>query len=941
MKHITLLTILFCILIAGKLSAQSNRLIGTLYNPDDQTTLVGATIKLSNAKDTTKFKYTNSDIAGKFEFVQLSKGAYLLDITYIGYENFRKKVSVNNKVEDLGKLFLKTSATKLKEVSVTGDAIRAEQKGDTTQYSSAAYKVTQDANTEDLVKKMPGITVENGTVKSQGEDIKKVLVDGKQFFGDDPTVVLKNLPAEVIDKIQVFDKLSDQSAWSGFDDGNAQKTMNIVTKSARNNGQFGKFTAAYGSDGRYQAGVNLNLFDKNQRITIIGNSNNINLQNFGSDDFLGAMGTGGGGGGPRGGFRGGNSQSGITTLNSIGVNYSNTWGTKVILNGSYFYNLGKNKTDKVLDRQYILSGSNNQLYNEESYSNSTNDNHRLNLKLEYNINDRNSIIFTPRLSFQKNTSDNSLMASSSSSDTLRSSTENINNTKTDGYNFNNDLLYRYKFGKKGRTVSIGITTGISNRTRENYLDALNLDYVADTIMTNESIKQFSKTLTDGVSLSSNLVYTEPMSEKSQLQINYNISNATNNNDKSTYNYNYDNGYASYSLFDTLLSNIYKNDYLTHNVGTGYLYKDEKLNINAGISYQYSELKGNQEFPAPGETHKTFYNFLPSFMLNYKVGTTVNYRAYFRSSSNVPSVTQLQEVVDNSNPLLLSAGNPYLKQETRHTLRSRLSLANNEKTSNFFAMVAFQVIQDYIGNTTSIAANDTLVYGQEMRRGAQLIVPANLDGAWNARTLLSYGFPIKPVKCNFNVNAGVSYNRLPSLINNNRNLSETYGINQGVVLSSNISQKLDFTLTYNLNYNLVDNSLQPELNNNYIFQISSAQFNWQFWKGLFVQSNLTYQNYNVISSKEVTEYTLLNSSIGSKLFKNNTGEIKLTVYDMLDQNKSLSRTVTDTYIENSTTQVLRQYVMLSFTYNLRNFKGKMPDMPEERRHDFGGAPHPPH
>jgi hypothetical protein len=939
MNHFKLVVFFICILFTGKLSAQGNRLIGTLYNPDDQTTLVGATIKLSNAKDTTKFKYTNSDIAGKFEFAQLSKGAYLLDITYIGYENFRKRVSVNNKVEDLGKLLLKSSATKLKEVSVTGDAIRAEQKGDTTQYSSAAYKVTQDANTEDLVKKMPGITVENGTVKSQGEDIKKVLVDGKQFFGDDPTVVLKNLPAEVIDKIQVFDKLSDQSAWSGFDDGNAQKTMNIVTKSVRNNGQFGKFTAGYGSDGRYQAGVNLNLFDKNQRITIIGNANNINLQNFGSDDFLGAMGGMAGGGGGRGGFRGGNSQSGITNLNSIGVNYSNSWGTKVTLNGSYFYNLGKNKTDKVLDRQYILSGSNNQAYNEGSYSNSTNDNHRLNLKLEYNINDRNSIIFTPRLSFQKNTSDNSLMASSSSSDTLRSSTKNINNTESNGYNFNNDLLYRYKFGKKGRTVSLGVTTGISKRERDNYFDAMNLYYVVDPNKMSDSTRQYSNTLTDGVTLSSNLVYTEPLSEKSQVQLNYTVSNSTNNNDKSTYNYQYETG--EYSVFDTLLSNIYNNDYITHNVGTGYLYKDEKLNVNAGIAYQYSVLNGNQDFPAPGETHKTFNNFLPSLMLNYKAGDLVNLRINFRSSSNAPSVTQLQSVVDNSNPLLLSAGNPFLKQETRHNLRSRLSLANKEKTSNFFAMLSFQVIQDYIGNTTSIAANDTLVYGQEMRRGAQLIVPANLDGAWNARTLLSYGFPIKPVKCNFNVNAGVSYNRLPSLINNNRNISETYGINQGVVLSSNISQKLDFTLTYNLNYNLVDNSLQPELDNNYIFQISSAQFNWQFWKGLFIQSNLTYQNYNVISSKEVTEYTLLNSSIGSKLFKNNTGEIKLTIYDMLDQNKSLSRTVTDTYIENSTTQVLRQYVMLSFTYNLRNFKGKMPDMPEERRHDFGEPPHPPH
>jgi len=941
MKHYNFLVFFLCILLAGKVGAQSARLTGTLYNPDDQSTLVGATIKLSNVKDSTKIRYTNSDVQGKFEFVQLTKGQYLLNITYIGYENFRKRVSVNNKIEDLGKLFLKPSATKLKEVNVSSEAVRAEQKGDTTQYSSAAYKVTQDANTEDLVKKMPGITVENGTVKSQGEDIKKVLVDGKQFFGDDPTVVLKNLPAEVIDKIQVFDKLSDQSAWSGFDDGNAQKTMNIVTKSARNNGQFGKFTAGYGSNGRYQAGVNLNLFKGNQRITIIGNINNVNLQNFGSDDFLGAMG-GGGSGGPRGGLNragmSGNSLSGITTTNSIGINYTNAWGTKVTLNGSYFYNIGKNNTDKILDRKYILSGSSNQAYNEDSYSKSNNDNHRFNFRLEYNINDRNSLVFTPRLSFQKNTTDNSLMATSAAADTIISSTENMNNTKSTGYNFNNDLLYRYKFGKKGRTVSIGVTTGLSNRKRDNYLEALNLNYAADTIKHSESINQFSKTVTDGVSLSSNLVYTEPLSEKSQLQFSYNISNSTNNNDKSTWDYLSET--QQYSVFDTLLSNIYKNDYTTHNVGPGYLFKNAKLSLNAAVGYQYSILKGNQDFPLPADTHKTFENILSSFMLNYKAGDLVNLRINYRASSNPPSVTQLQAVVDNSNTLLLSAGNPLLKQEIRHTLRSRLSLANKEKTSNFFAMLSVQVIQNYIGNSTSVAAGDTSVFGQEMRRGAQLVIPENLDGSWNARTLLSYGFPIKPVKCNFNVNAGVSYNRLPSLINNNRNISETYGINQGVVLSSNISQKLDFTFTYNLNYNLVNNSIQPELNNNYIFQISSVQFNWQFWKGLFVQTNLTYQNYNVISSKDITEYTLWNSSLGSKLFKNNAGEIKLTAYDMLNQNKSFSRSVTDSYIESSNTQVLQQYVMLSFTYNLRNFKGKMPDMPDERRHDFGDHPHPP-
>ena len=936
-KHFKLLFFAFLFFAASSLSAQGIHLSGTLYNSEDQLSLIGATVKLINARDTTKVSFTNSDQHGQFMFNKLAKGKYWLDITYIGFERLRKQITIANKTENTGKLFLMAATTKLKEVNVSSEAIRAEQKGDTTQYSSAAYKVTQDATTEDLVKKMPGITVENGTLKSQGEDVKKILVDGKPFFGDDPTVTLRNLPAEVIDKIQVFDKLSDQSAWSGVDDGNAQKTMNIITKSTKNVGQFGKFAAGYGSDGRYMAGLNLNNFDGSRRITIIGNSNNVNLQNFGSDDFLGA--TGGDHGMPRGGGNAismGNTLGGLSTINSIGFNFTNTWTTKATLNASYFYNKGENITNKVLDRQYILNGSNNQQYNETSSAISNNENHRLSLRLEYNPNSHNSFIVTPRLRIQKNTNGSSLLASSATAGQLQSTTNNANNNKSNGYNFNNDLLYRLKFAKEGRTISIGLTTGLSNSTRENNLDATNLYYLIGPGHQSDSIKQFSKTLTDATSLSSSLVYTEPLSKKSQLQFNYNIGYSKNNNDKSTWNYRYET--KLYSVFDTLLSNIYNNNYTTHNVGTGYLYKDEKLSMNAGIAYQYSILAGKQDFPMPGDTRKHFNNLLPSFMLNYKITELKNLRINYRASSNPPSVTQLQAVVDNSNPLLLTAGNPNLKQELRNTLRSRLSLANKAKTSNLFAMLMFTSIQNYIGNATIVAVNDTLVYGQVMRRGAQLSIPVNLDGAWNGRTLISYGFPLNPIKCNFNINAGVSYNRLPSLINHKNNISNSYGINQGVVLSSNISQKLDFTLTYNLNYNLVDNSLQPLLNNNYIFQIATGTFNWQFWKGLFVQTNVVYQNYHVISPKEITQYTLWNASLGSKLFKSNAGEIKLTAYDLLNQNKSLSRSVTDTYIESSNTEVLKQYVMLTFTYNLRNFKGKMPDMPEDRRHDFGEPSH---
>jgi hypothetical protein len=306
---------------------------------------------------------------------------------------------------------------------------------------------------------------------------------------------------------------------------------------------------------------------------------------------------------------------------------------------------------------------------------------------------------------------------------------------------------------------------------------------------NDTLNQYSKTVSDGLNLLSNLVYTEPVGEKSQIQLNYTISWSQNANDKKTYNYSEE--MLQYIDFDTLYSNIYDNDYLTHRIGSGYLYKTSKLNVNAGITYQYAELKGNTSFPVIDSTLKTFNSVLPNVMFNYKFSPFANLRIFYRASTNAPSTTQLQRVIDNSNPLLLTTGNPQLKQEYRHFAMSRFSLSNKEKTSNLFGMLFYQKTLNYIGLSTLVARNDTMVNGQKIGKGTQLSMPTNLDGAWNGRALISIGFPVKKIKSNINFNTGVSFNRLPGLINSNPNLSNTYGINLGTVLSSNISEKIDF------------------------------------------------------------------------------------------------------------------------------------------------------
>ena len=409
-KSPLLLSLLF-LLLSVVVSAQEFRITGTFINSADQQPLPGATIKLSNARDTLQFKYTTSGQQGEFEFARLKKGAYILEVSYVGFENFRKTVFAGGKSENVGKLELNPAALNINGATITATAVRAEQKGDTTQYNSSAFKVTQDATTEDLVKKMPGITVENGTVKAHGEDVKRILVDGKQFFGDDPSVTLKNLPAEVVDKIQVFDKLSDQAQWSGFDDGSGQKTINIVTKNAKNTGQFGKFSAGYGTDDRYMLGANLNLFKDQRRITLLGMSNNINQQNFQADNVPGG---GSGMGGGRGMGMGG-PQSGIFTTNALGFNYTDSWGKKLVLNASYFWNNGTTTTNRITDRQYIITKDSNQYYNENSRSTNENTNHRINARIEYNIDTNNSIILSPRFTIQDNNSKSAFAAKTATS----------------------------------------------------------------------------------------------------------------------------------------------------------------------------------------------------------------------------------------------------------------------------------------------------------------------------------------------------------------------------------------------------------------------------------------------------------------------------------------------------------------------------------------------
>ena len=917
------------------------KLTGTVIDSTDRTPVVGAYVMLTKAGETTDPKYVTTDENGKFAFEGLSKQRYQIKISYVSYSDVFRRVNVNREIVDAGTILLRETATTLNEVKVTGQINPSQQKGDTTQFNAAAFKTNPDATTEDLIQKMPGITVEAGTVKAQGETVQRVLVDGKPFFGDDASLALKNLPAEIVDKIEVFDKLTDQAQFTGFDDGNAQKTINIVTKPNRNTGQFGKVYGGYGLDERYIAGGNINFFNKDRRISVIGLSNNINQQNFSSQDLLGVTGgSSGGGRGGRGGGGGGSNnflvgqQSGITGTNALGINYTDKWGEKVTATGSYFFNRSANRNDGTTSKETFLSSdSGNQFYNEISGSESTNSNHRIDFRIEYEMNKNNSLTFTPRLSFQNNESNSMRIGETKlANNTLLNSTNNRQNSSTKGYNFNNDILFRHRFAKAGRTLSLNFNTGINDQNGNRELYARNLYYTNQTTP-GDTIDQQAYTSSNGLRLGGNLVYTEPVSKTGQLQANYSVSLSNSNSLKETFNW--DPTVRSYADLDSILSNNFDNRYVTNRAGLGYRYRNNSGWFgSASLNFQSAGLYSNQLSPVRSEVNQTFVNFLPSAIISYRNKSGSQLRIFYRAATNQPSISQLQNVINNSNPLSLTAGNPDLKQEYNHTLNIRYTATSADKTGNLFTLLYLSKTNNSITNSTFVAQAPTeIADGIILERGGQLTKPVNLDGNWNLRSMVTYGRPIKPIKLNFNLTSGFNFTRSPGLINEVYNFSNSYTFNQGIVISSNISEKLDFSLSYSGYYNIVRNTIQPRLNNNYFTQSGQARINWIFGKGFVFQTDLGTQSYRGLGEGYNQNFTLWNASLGKKFLKNNAGELKLTVFDILNQNNSVSRTVGETYVQDNTNRVLTQYGMLTFTYTLRNF-GKAPAPSNERRREFG-------
>jgi len=936
MKHFHILVLFLCVGIASRAQTVS----GKLLDLTDNSPLKTANLILSQTKDTTVKYNALSDAEGAFTFTGVPVGTYTLQVSSIGYDVYKQAVALTDSIPSLqlGTLFIPKATKELEGVTVVGKQAPVQQKGDTVIYNASQYKVNPDATVEDLIKKMPNVVVgRDGTVTAAGEQVRKVTIDGKDFFGDDASAALKNLPSSVVDKIQVFDRLSDQAQLSGFDDGNSVKSLNIITKSGINNGQFGRIYAGYGTDDRYAAGGNISFFNGNRRLSFVGNFNNVNQQNFGAQDLLGVTSTGGGGGRGGGGRGGGGGnwgggggnfqvgqQAGIATTNAFGINYGDKWGKKIDVSGSYFFNQSNTNNDSR-SRATTITDDLNRLVYDSAVSRTNNYNHRVNLRLEYKIDSFNTIMVIPSLNFQTNNSDSYSYGYTLANDNLVSNQVGTNSTDRDGYNLRNTIMFRHTFrNNRRRSYSISFNQTFNKNNATSYINMLNQSLkggeLADSLQ-----NQYINNPTSGYTLGGNISYNEPMGKNGMLQISYQPTYSKNDADRRTYDF--DSFTGEYSTFQPIASNTFENTTTTHNGGVTYrlgMSRDNQFSV--GANFQYSTLASERVYPTTSSFKQSFTNVLPNLMWSKKLNPKSSLRVFYRASTNFPSVTQLQDVVNNSNALRLSVGNPELKQSYNHFLSTRYTFTNTQKGQSFFANVFLNAQQNYITNGLFIAVNgDSTINGVKLDSSSgQLTKPINMNGYKNLSTFFTFSQPINAIKSNISLSTGVTYSTIPGMYNYMKNMTDNYGFNAGVVLASNINEYIDFNLSYNATFNNAQSSDKGKtVTNKSANHNVGAQVNLLSKSGWFLQNDVVNQTNTGLSEGFNTSYWLWNAAVGKKFLKNKAAELKLSVFDLLKQNQSISRTVgANNEIVDSWNQVLQQYFMLTFTYTLKNFgKGR--------------------
>lgn len=938
--YLLVITLLMCSFSITAQSQISRGISGSIISEATNEPVPQANIRVLQQSDSTFVTGKASDMDGDFS-IPVNNGSYIVQISFIGYNDLFRNVVVTSStpLARLGTLEMTTDNILLSETVVTAKAPEIVVKGDTLEFNADSYKVTESAVVEDLLKKMPGVEIDSeGNITVNGKAISKILVDGEEFFSNDPKVASKNLPAKMVDKLQVLERRTEMAQMTGFDDGEEENVINLTVRPGMKEGLFGNGFAGYGSKDRYEANGMVNYMKNNDQYTLIGGTNNTNNAGF-SDLGTAMFGSMGGRGGRGGGF---GSRDGITTSANIGSNFSKEFSKKLKLGGNIRYGYGD--TDVISDvfTQNILSAGNT-LESESNRTNNISQNFHMDLRMEWKPDTSTTLIFRPDFSFynnSRNEAGNYNTIQEMNGDTINLG-ESTYMSEGKGNEIGGRLDVSRELGKKGRVLSAQLRGNIGNSENKGSSESSTKFFRNER--PSDNIDQRFTNTNDNSSWRGYMSYVEPIGGNNFIQLAYQYRQNFSESDRDTRTEDVP-GSGNYTVLDSAYSKRLENNFIRQELELNFRSVREKFDYMVGFSMQPSSSQSKTFIGADmiDDLRQDVVNYAPMAQFNYRWSRNNNLRIRYFGNTDQPSVTQLSPVVDISDPLNISFGNPDLKPSFEHRLNVNYRFSNPEKASSFNAFAnAGYLTNDVVPLTVT-----------NIETGRKVRTYENIAGNWNANGRFMFNVPLKNIKFSVFSMSFLSYNHSNGFtgtfqqtddvitreninITPEKNLSQR--MNVGEVLGLNYRSDLfDFGIRGNLNYNKVRNSLEGQQNQEFLNYGGNASTAIYLPWDLTIESDINYSTNSGYADGFQQNEWLWNASIQKTLFKEKNGTLRFKIYDILQQRSNISRSVTSNYIRDTTTNTLTSYFMVHFVYRFNIFKGgaTRQDMMQQRGPGFG-------
>lgn len=912
MKTKPTILLLSVILLSFRLDAQSIKwtLSGSIQDSTYQI-LKSATINLLDPTDSTLLAFGISNTKGEFEIRNIREEVVLVQISFMGFNThyITAKRPDNSLSLQLGIVQLQEKTQELDEFTLQ-EIPPITIKQDTIEYHADAFKTQPNANVEDLLKRLPGVEVDqDGTIRAQGETVRRVLVDGKEFFGNDPKLATKNLLAEAVQKVQILDRRSEQSQFTGIDDGKREKTINLKLKEDFKKGVFGNLTGAYGTDNRYKLQGNLNRFSENQQVSILGLSNNINEQGFSIDEYINFQGgiqniassgqiritSGGSTGIP---LNSGQRLNGIMDSHAYGANLNKDFGKKTQLRSSYFYNNLQHQLTQDIERLNFFP-SEDFSFQEKNIQDNQSGNHRLNVIVDHKIDSVNSFRSTTNASITN--SDwfgRSQTMTADMNGNLLNRGERSNLTFGNAYQAESELLLRHRFNKPGKTISANLNFGINATDYEGILYAEN-EFLGIN-PGEEILRQENRQENIAINYGVNIAYTEPLGGKKFLELVYNFRQNRNSVNRGVFDREGEN-----LVFNEVLSNKFNSVYTYHRPGVNVSYNPGRYTMVAGLAMQATSLNG--ELLLMDEVvSNNFQNLLPSFRMTYKFSNTRNLQFNYSTSVNEPSIEQLQPVINNADPLNIYVGNPVLRPAYNHRLQANYSNFDMGKMVNIF------------GNTFINFTENAIVTSQSIdERQVRTSMPVNVRNQVIVGGNVNMGFPVVALKGKVNFGPSLNYSNGYNLINEFEDQIQISNLGGNIRYDFNWKEFVNLGLSGNMSRQSTAYTFNPEQNQLFFNQSYTADLGVNFFNNYAATAKFNYLKFNSRTTDFNESIPLFNLSLSRFILKNNMGEIRLSGNNLFNQNIGVSQRADINYIEQTVTNNLGRVVMLSFTYKLNS------------------------